>query len=292
MTTDSDGIQRIHKDMREVEFLEAFLMAIEELQVYFDVSGLTLEPAIYTGQADYSDIAANDYFNGVYAAYKLHGIQSDFPFIASSDALSLEGFAKVTKSWGLTNILATSREADFSDYQTYGNTLRMVASNSFGGRVIADVLDYFKWKRIAVFHSADTESVQTCQHIRDALNGSEQILFDHSVIDSSTFDYTSLLKQAQKSGATVFVFLVDTASTAQLLHYGSEIGLFNELTQVISSEYCGTDELLDYFRDIMNLTPDVIERNLLGFLTLKYNPRLSLPRSRYHHAPRLSHTRS
>ena len=267
--------QTVHVNPREVQFLEAFLMAVDEVQSVFNNSGFELSPVIYTGQTDYTVNIVNDYFNGALAAFSLENTPSDFPIILGSDALSLLAFQKVAKTWNLVNVIATSRTAEFSDYVNYGNGIRMLPSDAFGAHVLVDIIAHYEWEKIAIFYNADTVSQQTFNSLLFQLNDTVHILFEYNVVKSTSLNYEAILRKAKESGATIFVFLVDALMTANLLHFGSELGLFNEYTQVLSSEYCDLNDLINYLTFEMDLTPSTIQRDLKGLLAIKFNPRFT-----------------
>jgi hypothetical protein len=267
------GHQIVKINQREVQFLESFLMAVDEVQSVFNSSGFELSPVVYTGQVEHSAHTVNDYYNGAVAAFSLETIPSDFPIILGSDALALLAFQKVAKTWNLINVIATSRTAEFSDHSSYGNGIRMLPSEAFGANVLANIITYFKWKKIAVFYNADVVSQQTYTYMLHKLYGTVRIIFEYNVVKSASLDYDLILRKAKASGATIFVFLVDAAMTANLLHFGSEVGTFNEHTQVLSSEYCDLSILMNQLTVEMNLTVSIIQRDLKGFLAVKFNPR-------------------
>ena len=93
-----DGTHHVSIDKIQQEYLEAFLMAVEDANLRFKKKGYNLKPVVYAGENKYAEAVVNVEFNGAIGAYELHNAKSHFPVINCGNSLGLETFSKVSNT--------------------------------------------------------------------------------------------------------------------------------------------------------------------------------------------------
>ena len=210
--------------------------------------------------------------NGAIAAQDLHKFSIEFPIVTTANYHSLDTFQQIMSGWNHIGLIATERASVFSDHQLYPNNLRMIASVGFGGKVIAQIIKYYQWEKIAILYNPDITSFHNYLSLVNELSGNVKVLYKRSV-KNEDIENGSVLKSSKVSGAKIFILLLSVEQTAQILHLGRNTKVFTSDTLILSSEYAGTKSIVDYYRETLKLDSAAIAADLKGVFSIAYDPR-------------------
>lgn len=251
--------------------LQAFLMGLEELNLGSNYHIKFVISNAY-GHFDSAQATLNmvkNSFNG----QRVHAIISALPDKESLSTLLMLEDEKIL------TVVTSAQSEEMSSGKDFPHKLRLPASASYDGFVLQRLIhDYFEYDKVAIFFSADRNSVDNSLNFLKKRNGrSFEVLSEHE-LDANEDDYSHLIKEAKHSGATVFAFFMEAFPCAKLLIQGYKLGLFTEnVGQIIFTiEKCSGAELIEEFHsDFPEYVPQ-IPKLMRGIIGIRYNPLYSL----------------
>lgn len=186
---------------------------------------------------------------------------SDKDTISSTDMLAVDKTIQMS---------CTATSAELSNGRDYPYKLRTTASESFVGKAYQHVLlEDFKYRRIAIFSTAEYFSAQSLFSLLDEEVGVFEVL-SKQVLEPGYLNFKKEIHAVKATGARVFVLLTDAQTTAALMVQGRRSGLFDEGSIIFGHNDAVVDETL---ANIIKFDPnEKVEDVMHGFMGLKYTP--------------------
>ena len=251
--------------------LQAFLMGLEEVDLG---ANYHLEYVLSNAHGHFHSAQAT--LNMVQNAF--NGNDVDVVISALPDIESLSTLLMLEEE-KIVTIVTSARSEEMSSGRDFPHKLRLPASASYDGFVLHHLIhDYFNYDKVAIFFSADRNSVDNSLNFLKKRNGRKFHVLSEHELDANEDDYSELIMEAKHSGATVFVFFMDVYPFAKLLIQGYNLGLFAENAgQIIFSiEKCAGAELIKEIElDFPEYIPQ-IPKLMKGIVGIRYDPKYPL----------------
>lgn len=204
-----------------------------------------LHPVVYKGEQLFNFLyynrQSNEYFDGAYGGYFIDLMKSDGVasiIAAQDDDDTVESMMNTFKGWQLPTFIVKSQSTEFSHASKYPYKVRFVPANNFQAIILHEVLLTNSWKKIAVFYSDDTDGLDCYTNFqRSAKDYSVEIIFVGHAMPNENVDYTSQVKSAIKTGATIFVLFMRNQQQSIFLSQAHRLGLLNDKTQIIGATF-------------------------------------------------------
>eukprot|EP01041_Mallomonas_annulata_P015517 gene15517-32794_t len=220
------------KDFADIQGLEAFSIAIREINGRTDILPNHILNFTFRGPIDFFDttqsivdIQKYDFNSTGVDAFVL-GVPKE-PTIGVNYVIN-ERYKKVY-------ITTTTGDVRLSQSKTSMYKLRTVPSDSFNGMILQDLITTgFKYKKVSVFYSYDETSLRTSMETGDDVFG-EMIQLSSHAFQVNTLDLTEHINAAKNVGSQIFIICAEAQTGARLLEQGYNMGLFKEGTQIFGS---------------------------------------------------------
>ena len=222
------------KDVTGIQYLYAFLMAIDEINRDSSILPNTqIRIAVRYPRRSFL-LAVNSAIYLANNAFNNTGVQG---CVGPTSLQSSKAAAQIFAQYPVVNINWNS-DSELSLKSNYPYFTRTVPADSFQAVAIADIIGmYFKWKKVVVFSSDDFfGSGSLFEFTKRAIELQISIL-SSQVFKQGAVDFTDVITSAKSSGGSIFVLLTGPSDAALLLQQGYSAGLFVEGTQVIGSSF-------------------------------------------------------
>jgi ABC-type branched-subunit amino acid transport system substrate-binding protein len=181
---------------------------------------------------------------------------------------AIRGTAPVFEARNITQIGYGAREPSFGLSDIYPVNLRTIPGYYVDGKIIADMVHYFQWKRVTVFSSSGTYGNMAAFFFREAAKTLGIEIMSNHKISTENKDYSSSIGLAKEAGAKIFVLLMPGKAAAKLLKQGYEENLFKGDTVIIGGEFASS--MSDWKAEHPNLP--LIVTGYLGIAYKKHPP--------------------
>jgi ABC-type branched-subunit amino acid transport system substrate-binding protein len=255
-------------DDSQVEHLEAFLMAVEEINNKSDGIADDLLPAskLVFALSNYASdkllaVQAVDYFLTAFFGRGVSGVVNALP---SSTALATEMVASVE---GMFQVLSNAGDVDLGNGKYHPFKAQTNALDTFSGMVLQQLMCYYyDVSRVVKIASATEYGAKASLEFSDGSSCSIEVLAALT-FPAGTRDFTPVIDEAFDTGGLVFVLIMDASDAAQLLAQGYRRGLFTTDTQVFATNITSIARLVPSGANV----PSVLK----GLLSVHFDPEYS-----------------
>ena len=189
--------------------------------------------------------------------------------------LFLESTLLMLEDEKIVTIVTAASSEHMSSGINFPYKLRLPASESYDGIVLQKLIhDHFQYNKVAIFFTADTNSVQNTDNFLKIRKGRHfDVLTEHE-LDADDDDYSEAIQEAKDSGATVFAFFMDAIPCVKLLTQGHQLGLFkeNDGKIIFTIEKCSGFELIDVINHNFTEFKSQIPHFMKGIIGIRYEP--------------------
>lgn len=254
-------------DVVQAENLAAFVMAVNELNDHSDglwddvLPQTRIEFAVRSAHGSQQASLAVYSLQNSFGGLGVSGIVGSLPNIETMASNRMAVDPKICQ------VHSFADETELGLGHDYPYKSQTVPIMSYEGMVSqAMMCQLFKAKKLLIFAGLDDTGVYATKEIQDGAYCDLEIMDTINIINPSITDFTEEIASAKKTGAKYFVFFLPPPQSAALLEQGTEAGLFDDTTQILSPFYArhSITEYLSPGADIASI--------MKGYISLEYWP--------------------
>lgn len=215
-------------DVSQAENIAALLLAVKQIN---DKSDGIADHLLPDSQIVFALEYAYDYVTGTNAALNLldsfygSGVLGIIDGIDGEPAIAVDNILASTNTF--VHVTAASVDSILAYASENPYTIKLNPLNNYQGLVYQDILcNHFKYRNIAVLTTTDYDGVSTIAELLDGTICNLRAL-TYFTFDLTTTDFSSYLSASAKSGAAVYLIMVDSLDmTSLILEQGYNLGVF------------------------------------------------------------------
>mmetsp|Transcript_21262 Transcript_21262/g.20583 ORF Transcript_21262/g.20583 Transcript_21262/m.20583 type:complete len:911 (+) Transcript_21262:139-2871(+) len=261
---------------RDCQHLAAFIMAVDEVNnksdgINDDIN-TNLRISASLGQRFVQIFPPNRYFNGVSSSLVHLSDLSAQPvgiIDATNSLASAMGDAGASNNFGIMTLLTSQGSSTFKESIDYPMTLQISATVYMEAAMISNLISTkYGWNKVVIIASTSLESVDSLSTFTQVSRNKVNILGQY-LINTGQTDFSKIIKEAKKTGATIFLFFLQGIETGYILEQGYNAGLFHDGTQVLVPSRAKFSKIQEALTPIGRTMED---RILKGLLLIVPNP--------------------